>query len=197
MTPNNSHLRAEASEAVRDLLKALEDSCPGEKGHAERVSVYAVATAERLGWTGDRLVSVRIAAELHDVGKLQADGLLYQNGPRSPEDWARCRRHPEDGADQIARELHWEDIARAVRHHHERWDGSGYPSGFAGEAIPEISRIIGVAEAFDAMVFATWRSNRLSERQALKELDRELGKQFDPQVLKAFTQVQPLIQPVI
>jgi HD-GYP domain-containing protein (c-di-GMP phosphodiesterase class II) len=168
---------------------------PEEANHADRVAVYAVATAEQMGLSDEELLQVRFAAAVHDLGKLDLPAELF--APRrtlSATEVIHIRQHPALGATRLTGE--WEPLAPFVKHHHERWDGRGYPDGLAGESIPLAARIISVAEAFDAMTHTLSARMSLSEQEAINELRRNVRKQFDARVVSALIEVQPLIQPV-
>ncbi len=188
----------EKNDVIRQLLQQMEEHSTGEAGHAQRVAVYAVATGNHLGLPFEELLILRYAALLHDVGKIQVDReLLMKIGTLSADEVTELRQHAQK-AKKVIELLDW--LAPAlpyIVHHHEWWDGTGYPDGMRGEEIPLGARIIAVAEAFDAMIAGVgWRES-ISETAALAELKRCAGSAFDPQVVDAFLQVQPLIQPIV
>ncbi len=187
----------ERNEQVRSLLASLDKRVPGEGQHAERVSVYATATGFELGVRGEALQQLRYAAALHDVGKTSLDpGPLLRIGPLTPEERKEMQSHVTL-AEALMDAISWlRPCAPAIRHHHERWDGRGYPEGLSGEKIPLHARIIAVAEAYDAMTLLSSGRENLSEEAAADELRKESGGQFDPLVVQAFLKVQSLIQPV-
>lgn len=186
------------TDAVRALLKALDRHCPGEAAHADRVAVYAVATGAELGWAEDDLFTLRRSAELHDLGKAALDPIVLRSpGPFHARQWEEVRRHPGEAVPMLESIAWLAPCISAILHHHERWDGSGYPEGLSRSRIPAASRIIGVAEAFDAMTFPYGARPALSESEALDELRLGAGSQFDPDVVDVFRSVQPLIQPVV
>jgi len=186
----------ERNEQIRSLLASLEKRVPGEAQHAERVSVYATATGYEMGVRGEALQQLRYAAVLHDVGKTSLDPEpLLRSGPLTPEERREMQSHVTLG-EALVDAITWlRACLPAIRYHHERWDGRGYPEGLSGEQIPLDARIIAVAEAFDAMTLLSSRKT-LSEEEAADELRKESGGQFDPLVVQAFLKVQPLIQPV-
>lgn len=193
----NDILRQMQNDTIRALLHALDLHVPGELDHAERVAVYAVATGEELGMSDDELLTLRRAAALHDVGKVAVDRkTLRKLGELTEEEMDEIRRHAEEGL-RIVSSLPWlVDTLPLIRHHHERWDGRGYPDGLKGESIPLGARIIAVAEAYDIMTTDMgWRA-RVQEDLAIAELRRCAGSQFDPQVVEAFAKVHHLIQPM-
>ncbi len=190
-------LRASQNDAIRALVRALDLHGPGEAEHAERVAVYAVATGEHMLLEDEDLLNLRRAAVLHDVGKIAIDrGLLMKLGDLDEEDFIALRMHSAM-CEQVLADLPW--LAPAlpmIRHHHERWDGDGYPDGLKGDAIPLGARIIGVAETFDHLAYGSSYKPPVGADVALEVLEAEAGSQFDPQVVEAFLQVQHLVQPL-
>ena len=156
--------------------------------HARAVAELAAAVAERLGLVDDEVRLVHIAALLHDLGKVAVDDrVLDKPGPLSADEWSVVRCHPEVG-ERLAREaldLPEESIV-AIRHHHERFDGRGYPDGLAGQEIPLAARIVAVADAYDAMTSDRPYRRALSPLQARDELSRCAGTHFCPDVVTAF-----------
>ncbi|MBU2516560.1 MAG: HD-GYP domain-containing protein, partial [Proteobacteria bacterium] len=173
---------------VKSLAQALEAKDSYTRGHSERVTTYAVRLATRLKMPSDEVDMLRRLGMLHDVGKIAIDRqILNKPGQLSPEDQELVRQHPSWGQSIIQPlKLNQGEIA-IVRHHHERWDGLGYPDGLAGEAIPLPARVISVADAFDAMTSDRPYRNAMGLRDALKELERGSSTQFDPDVVEAFT----------
>ena len=155
-------------------------------GHSEKVAKYATAIAQELGYSQDSLESVRVAALLHDIGKIGVpDHLLGKSRPLSPKEWEVMRSHPDLGVAILKHIDAIKDCLVAVLHHHERYDGSGYPAGLKGENIPLNARILAVADAYDAMTSERpYRRGKMTCEQALSELTRCAGKQFDPRVVE-------------
>jgi HD-GYP domain-containing protein (c-di-GMP phosphodiesterase class II) len=172
------------------LSQAIESRDPYTRGHSARVTTLADAVARRLGWSEALLAELHVGGPLHDVGKLSIPGrILRKPGPLTPAELEEIRSHPETGARLI------ESIESArcalpyVLHHHERWDGTGYPHALAGGRIPLEARVLAVADAFDAMTSHRPYRRALSDDQALAEVERCAGTQFDPQVACAFLEV--------
>jgi two-component system cell cycle response regulator len=184
----NKHAgRTSAGRQSKDvLLRALAERDPGLGTHADTVAL-AVATAGALGLTPDEIEHVRHASELHDVGKVAIpDAILGKPGPLTEEEWTFVRRHPVIGERIILAAPALARVASLVRSSHERWDGAGYPDALAGDRIPVGARIVAVADAFAAMTAGRpYRPARTLE-DALEELRREAGAQFDPAVVDAW-----------
>jgi len=173
-------------DTIRTLAAAIDAKDPYTRGHSERVSSYAMAISRHLGLGSEEIFRVRIAAILHDVGKLGVrDGILNKPAGLTEEEYAIMRRHVEIGAQIMSPIRRLKDIIPGIRNHHEMWDGSGYPDGLRGDEIPLVARIIGVADTFDAMT-----TNR--PYQVAKSFDFTVarmrsmsGTRFDPQVIDA------------
>src|SRR5579884_2269070 len=174
-------------ETIRMLAAAVEARDPYTGGHLERVTHYALVIARALGWTGERLSETEMGAILHDIGKIGIqDAILRKAGPLSPEEWEHMRTHPIIGT-QILRGITFlEPVIPYVRHHHERYDGKGYPEGLAGEDIPIGGRLIAVADAFDAMTSSRPYRPAMCAEAALAELRSSAGTQLDPKIVDAF-----------
>ena len=185
-----------AGEADRslELLELLAETIEVKdrfmRGHARRVAVYAGLLADRVGLPSSEQELVRIAAFLHDVGKVGVPTqLLLREGALDPGERAIVEEHPEIGARLVEPLDVAPAISQALRHHHEWWNGTGYPDGIAGEAIPLIARIVSVADAFDAMSCDRPYRRALARPVILSEFERFAGVQFDPELAKAFRAV--------
>lgn len=185
------------NDLIRSLLRALEGHAPGEGGHAERVAVYAVATGDALGLDENQLLHLRRAAQLHDVGKVRVSPAILRKPDRLSEaEWDELRLHAILAESVLEATWFLKPVLPMIRHHHERWDGTGYPDGLAGDRIPLGARIIAVAEAFDSLTQPSPFRPATSEGAAWEELRASAGSHFDPAVVDAFEKVQPLIQPL-
>ena len=172
------------------LADAVEAKDPYTRGHCERVSRLARLTAERLGLDDEQRRVVCLAALLHDVGKIAvSDGILNKPGPLLPEERDVVRAHARVGHDLLRSLPALRDVAETVLHHHEAWDGSGYPEGRAGEAIPIGARVVAVIDAFCAMLDRRSYKPELTLDAARDELRRCAGTQFDPAVVDALLAV--------
>jgi len=161
----------------------------GTAEHSTRVAQASRAMAERLGMSEQDVEAISWAGMLHDLGKLGVGvDVLRKKGPLDENDWAQIHRHPIIGSDlvlAISPEL--APIAEAIRAHHERWDGSGYPDHLAGGDIPALGRIVAIADAYDSMTQARpYRARRLSAAHALEEIRKGAGRQFDPGLVPIF-----------
>lgn len=190
----NSRLRQELDRAYLATITALADAVeakdPYTHGHCERVARYAARIAERLDLPDQDRGVVYYAALLHDVGKIAvSDGLLNKPGALMAEERELVRSHVRVGYDLISKIPVLSTVADAVLHHHEWYDGSGYPTGLEGEDIPLAARIVSVADAFGAMIDRRSYKEAYSIEQARAELERCSGTQFDPQIVRLFIDV--------
>ena len=175
-------------ETIRTLAAAIDAKDPYTKGHSERVSAYSMAIARHLGLGFDDIFHVRIAAILHDVGKLGIrDGILNKPGGLTDEEYEIMRRHPDIGAQIMAPISKLKTIIPGIRNHHETWDGNGYPDKLKGEQIPMVARIIGVADTFDAMTTSRPYQEAMPFTHVTDKMKSMAGTRFDPTVVEAFT----------
>jgi len=157
------------------------------RGHVERVTAYALTLAEQLGWAGKRMEGLRYGAILHDIGKIFIkEDMLKKNGKLTPDERSEMMRHPSNGAEMVRDIPYLAAAIPVIRHHHERWDGTGYPDGLKGEDIPPDARIIAVVDVFDAMT-----TDRPYHQADTFEMARDYivsasGAHFDPLVVNAF-----------
>ena len=186
--------RAKLYEEVKRLhlanLRALSSALSAKDyytlGHASRVAGYAALLGRELGWNDERLTELQNVAFLHDIGKIGvSDRVLLKAGPLTSEEWELVRQHRGISA-EIARPLFRDELVAGVRHHHEHFDGGGYPDGLAGMDIPEVGRVLCVVDSYDAMSSERPYRRALSYRQCLAELRRLAGEQFDPDMVAAF-----------
>lgn len=169
------------------LANAIEGRDRYTFGHVERVTEYAIVLASRLGWQGKRVETLRYGAILHDVGKIfVAENILKKPKALTDTEWAEIYEHPLRGA-ELLKDIHY--LAPAipiVRHHHERWNGKGYPSRLSGDAIPFEARVVSVADSFDAMTTTRSYHPAWPLEHAYEEIERGSGTIYDPAVVNAF-----------
>jgi putative nucleotidyltransferase with HDIG domain len=185
----NSYRRLEESslEAIRSLNATVDAKDPYTAGHSARVQRIAVAVAEELGVPRERLDAVRFGGLFHDIGKIAVpDSILTKPGALDEDEYAVVQRHPADGAEIVSHFSRLNDTVPLIRHHHERWDGKGYPEGLAGEEIPSEACIVGLADAWDAMTTDRPYRPAMTVEEAAAEVRRCRGTQFAPQVVDAF-----------
>lgn len=173
-------------------LSALLDTRDAStQGHSQRVVHYTLAIARELGITDrDQLQIIQYGALLHDVGKIGVpDAVLRKPGALTPDEWTEMRKHPEIGYQMLRGIDFLQKALPIVRHHHERWDGTGYPKGLGGEAIPIEARIFAVADCFDALLSERPYKRGLPAEQAIARIVADRGTHFDPAVIDAFLRV--------
>ena len=176
-----------AQAVVSALANAVEAKDLVTEQHCARLAVVAARLCERLGLGVDEREAITYGALLHDVGKIGIpEALLSKTGPLTPDEWVVLRRHPEIG-ERICLPLgQSQSIAPIVRHHHERWDGSGYPDRLRGTSIPVGARIVALADAFDAMTHDRPYRPAFPTAYALDEIRQQSGRQFDPELTEPF-----------
>ena len=186
----NAELYDEIKQMHLGNLKALSSALNAKDyytlGHAARVAAYTVMLGRHLGWSEELLGSLEEAAYLHDIGKISvSDRVLLKPGRLNPQEWQQMQLHPVFSAD-IIRPLFSEALVEGVRHHHERYDGDGYPDGLAGERIPLLARAMAVVDAYDAMSCRRPYKAALTYVECLAEMRRCRESQFDPAMVDAF-----------
>jgi putative nucleotidyltransferase with HDIG domain len=184
MNTTNIELQQTNRELLELMIKSIEARDPYTSGHSRRVKEYAVQIARLMGYDTATVEKIGTAALLHDVGKIydKYAPILAKEARLTPEEWAIIKEHPADGANLIATMTRLRELVPAVMHHHENWDGSGYPKGLKGEEIPLASRVIMFADTFDAMTTKRPYRGPLDEAAVRSELVKCRGKQFDPEI---------------
>ncbi|MBD5520163.1 MAG: response regulator [Lachnospiraceae bacterium] len=168
-------------EIILTLAGVIDAKDKYTNGHSNRVAEYARAIAERLGKPAEEINNIYVAGLLHDVGKIGiSDNIINKPGKLTDEEYATIKTHPTIGANILSNISAIQDIATGAHWHHERYDGRGYPDGLAGEAIPEMARIIGVADTYDAMTSKRSYRDVLPQNVVREELIKGRGTQFDP-----------------
>ncbi len=182
-------------ELIQALAQAIEAKDSYTSNHVGRVRDISVGIARAIGLDPELIKVVAIAATLHDVGKISTpDSILLKPGPLTDDEYEVMKQHAENGA-QILRGIRSlpEGVEGMVRHHHERWDGKGYPDGKAGADIPLGAQIISIADCFDAMTYDRPYRRGFDSREALKRMEMGCGSQFNPKLLCAFFAIQGFV----
>jgi putative two-component system response regulator len=187
--------RAEA--VITTLALTIEARDPYTLGHCDRLSRYAVALGEALGLDHEMLRALRLGGYLHDLGKISVpDSILLKPGPLDAAELASMRLHPGAGADLVLGLKSLEGVGPIIRHHHERWNGTGYPDGLSGKGIPLGARIIAVVDVYDALHTRRPYKPALSREEAVSILERETEAGYwDPRVVEAFFEVLRGLEP--
>ena len=187
-------LRETRMQIIERLGRAAEYKDNETGLHVIRMSHYAQVLALAAGWSEIDAEELLTAAPMHDIGKIGIpDHILLKPGPLTPEEWTVMRSHPRIGADIIGE--HRSTVLRLAREialgHHEKWDGSGYPQGLAGEAIPMAARIVAIADVFDALTTARPYKKAWTVQAAVEQVQKDAGKHFDPMLVELFMGVLP------
>ncbi|MDT8318227.1 MAG: response regulator [bacterium] len=171
---------------IRSLSKAIDTKSPWTAGHSERVTIYALHIGESLGLNEEEMKALELAGILHDIGKIGVyEAVLDKPGTLTDDEFEMVKKHPAAGAEIISKVGQLKDIILPVRHHHERYDGCGYPDGLVGEAIPRLSRILSVADTYDAMKTNRPYRTGMTKEVIINELATNAGTQFDPEPVSA------------
>jgi HD-GYP domain-containing protein (c-di-GMP phosphodiesterase class II) len=182
-----NNLQKHYIETVESFAQALEAKDSYTHGHSRQVSLYAGLIAQKLDFSSAELAALEQAAILHDIGKIGiSDAILNSRGKLSQSELEEIRMHPLKGRNIVEPISSLAEICDVVYYHHEHWDGGGYPEGLTAHKIPLMSRIIGIADAFDAMTSQRPYRLPLSIKAALLELRKEAGRQFDPDLVEIF-----------
>lgn len=180
-------LRDARREAVRLLAEALEAKDSVTRGHSNRVRKLSVELAKAHGVTEGELERIELGAFLHDLGKVGVrDDVLKKPGKLTEDEYSHMQAHPEIGMRMLETSPYFEDLLPIVRHHHEKWDGTGYPGNLSGEAIPLGSRIIAICDTYDTIVSERPYKKPLPMGDALGTLRNLAGRMFDPVLVELF-----------
>ncbi len=175
---------------VKALTSAIDAKSPWTKGHSERVTYYAVRIASKMGVGGSDIERLRLAGFLHDIGKIGTlDDILDKPGRLTDSEFNLVKKHPDMGVEILSPIKQFKDILPIIRHHHEHWDGTGYPAGLRGECIPLLARIMSVADSFDSMMADRPYRPAPGFEYAVSEFLHCRGTQYDPAVVDAFLEV--------
>ena len=193
--PQRELLRWQGTSRLRAIARHIDGLDPTTAGHSERVAELAARLAVELGWSGPGVRELQEAATVHDVGKIVVpEEVLLTPGGLSFEQYELVKEHADVGARLVGAALAPRQTAW-VRHHHERWDGRGYPDGVAGEDIPDGAAILCLADSWDAMRRRAWIGQPLSIDEAMEECWRESGHQFAPWAVAALEAVVATLSP--
>lgn len=170
-------------DVIECLIATVEARDPYTSGHSSRVADVTHLVAESMGLSGDELEMIHMAAHLHDIGKMSiSEEILQKPGKLEPQEWDIIRQHPVVGYTILSRSPALADIAKIVLHHHERWDGKGYPEGLSCYDIPLGSRIITLADSIDAMIYKRPYRPAFSLGECLSRIRSGIGLQYDPDI---------------
>jgi len=174
-------------EIIKAFAVVLEERDAYTQGHSSRVTEYALRMAKEMHLSKDQMRALQIGGSLHDIGKIGIpEEVLSKPTKLTDEEWRIMREHPEKGARMIEPLSFLSQEKVLIRHHHERWDGKGYPAGLAGEEIPLLSRVLSVADAFDSMTSTRSYRKRMKLEVAIEQLEVNKGTQFDPRIVDVF-----------
>ena len=180
---------------IQSLVSALDAKDPYTSGHSSRVAELAVGLAAKLGYDNERLTTIRMGGILHDIGKIGVDdAILRKPGALSVDEFEQVKKHPVIGFDILKGIGRFREILPAVRHHHESWDGTGYPDGLAEQQIPRDAQILAVADAFDAMSSDRPYRSGMNVEAVLKILAQGSGQQWAPDVVATLMNSPELIE---
>ena len=184
------NLRKSYLSTIRALSSALELKDPYTTGHSRGVAKYAVAIAKKLDMSSQEIEGIEVAAILHDIGKIGIhEDILNKPGKLDDEEWKEVKRHPESSFNILnGIDFPW-NIKPSIYSHHERYNGMGYPAGLKGDEIPLGARVLGVADAFDAMTSERAYRKGMSKEAAIEELKKVAGTQLDPEIVKVFIEM--------
>jgi putative nucleotidyltransferase with HDIG domain len=180
-------LKAANRQAMFGLAETIEAKDPYTKGHCGRVAAFSLVLAQESGYPPDDLEMLEFAAFLHDIGKIGVrDSVLLKPGPLDEEEWEHMRSHPAKGAEIASQIEILRPIMPAVRNHHERWDGKGYPDGMSGASIPLVARIVAIADAYDAMATDRPYKRGLPIEDCEALLRKNAATMYDPDLVEIF-----------
>ena len=190
LAESNQKLEQAYLDMIQTLRYTVEAKDPYTRGHSDRVSEFSVLIGEKLGLSEEQLKILRIGGLFHDIGKIGIpDSILLKTDKLSDDEYSEIKNHPSIGAHILGAASIFKDIIPIVKHHHERFDGRGYPSGLQGEEIPFLARIAAVADTFDAMTSKRSYRDALDIQYVKDEIQRCKGTQFDPQIADAFLDI--------
>jgi putative nucleotidyltransferase with HDIG domain len=177
-------------ETIAALAASIDAKDHYTHGHSQKVMEYSVEIAKEMGLSEEEITNIKFAGLLHDVGKIGIDdSILKKETALTPEERKEIEKHPVYGYKIVEKIEFLKKARKYIYHHHERWDGKGYPEGLKGENIPLGARIISVADTYDAMTSSRSYRKALPEYIAIEEIKEHSGSQFDPQIVKVFLKI--------
>lgn len=187
IAPRGGAGESSADAPIEALVGGIDRRDPTNRGHSRRVAILARLLTEALGGDAEACRRAELAGLVHDVGKVALPSrILRKPGPLNRREYAQVRKHPQIGCRMLRGWLGVSSVLDAVKHHHERWDGLGYPTGLQGEAIPHLARVVAIADAFDAMTSDRPYRDALTFDEAMTEMRRCAGTHFDPEMVPVF-----------
>ena len=190
LAETNDKLEKAYLESVQTLRYTVEAKDSYTRGHSDRVSEYSVLIGKKVGLSEEELKILKIGGLFHDIGKIGIpDSILQKNAKLTDDEYSEIKNHPSIGAHILGAASIFQDIIPIVKHHHERFDGRGYPSGLKGEEIPYMARIAAIADTFDAMTSKRSYRNALELNTVIEEIERCKGTQFDPKLADVFLDI--------
>ncbi len=176
--------------SIEALTAAIEGKDPYTHGHSRRVTMFSMIIGKELGLDKETIEDIRLSGLLHDIGKIAVpESILLKPGKLTDDEWYNMKQHPVKGVNMLEHVNEFVPLLPGIKHHHEHYNGKGYPEGLKGQNIPLIARIIAVADAFDAMTSKRIYRGALSEDEALKEIEKCKGTQFDPEIADVFINI--------
>ncbi|TGE38568.1 diguanylate cyclase [Desulfosporosinus fructosivorans] len=177
------------SRMINTIINTLHEKSPREEMHSKRVSELCQDIGKEIGLSESEIRTLKVGGLLHDIGKIAIEErILNKREKLTDKEWNEVRRHPEIGYRILSSSHEMQELADYVLAHHEKWDGTGYPKGLKGEAIPRVARIITLADSYDAMTNERPYRRALSEERVINEIRKNAGLQFDPEIAKLFVE---------
>ena len=186
----NKRLEQAYLESIQTLRYTVEAKDTYTRGHSDRVSEYSILIGEKMGLSENDIQTLMVGGIFHDIGKIGiSDSILLKETKLTDSEYNEIKKHPSIGKNILSNTKIFQNLIPIVYYHHERFDGTGYPEGLSGNEIPLLARIVSVADAFDAMTSKRSYRNDLSIPEAIEELKRCSGSQFDPNITKVFLDI--------
>lgn len=186
----NQELANAYLDSIETLRTTVEAKDPYTRGHSDRVSAYSVLLGKKIGLSEEDLKTLQIGGLFHDIGKIGiTDTILLKSEKLTEEEYLEIKNHPEIGVTILSKSRIFNNILPIVQHHHEKYDGSGYPGKLAGDSIPLLARIVSIADSFDAMASQRPYRYSISIELIKRELEKNKGLQFDPDLCDKFIEI--------